>query len=660
MNPDLPPNAAWAANAFAPRKKEPTIFITTKNGHSTFGTPAPALPTPANTPPAVAPPKRNNGTPFSMAGSLYNQQATSSPAPVLPTPANTPPAMAPPKRNNGTPFSMVGSPFNQQPTPSPAPAPHVQTPYVPSSFLPPTAAAAPIPYGNLPPYTPSTTPSMLAPTPPSFLPQVPSAPAPAPTFPASSLFTFFQPPQVPSAVAPPAPAPTFGSAPFSFSFAPPVQATAPAPNPVAPSLFSSASFVQPAPAQTVPAPMPLPPFFLPSYAQQQPPSPLFSPVSAPIQFCPHRPAAPIPAEPPSPEFYFDSENQRITEEMDCAVDYPIEIYQSRLRLALIAYPYPWLLTAWHALCSSVGTNVSRRLNSQNLEHRSQRKNYYILLFSILYTINIAVSNVSLGIMTIPDHLVIRSTIPIFVLILSFLFRLHTRPYSPLTILSLLPLTLGVLLVSHDSLTLTLDTTILCLLGALLSACKTLSTNSLQTHLSIPALTIIRHVAPLAGIQATIWSYMNGEIDEFLVKQISSTSSPLSTSHSGILLILTNGLVAFLLNWSSFTTNKKAGALTMAVLGNIKQVISIAISVVIFRDANASFTGVAHISGIILALGGGFLYSLVEVGTFGNSKNNRFGPSKENLSENAEEDIGSQKTVYMLHELKPRHFWEMKR
>ncbi|KAF7943832.1 uncharacterized protein EAE97_005902 [Botrytis byssoidea] len=281
MNPDLPPNAAWAANAVAPKKKGQTSSITTKNGHSTFGTPAPA--------------------------------------PALSTPANTPPAVAPPKRNNGTPFSMAGNLFNQQPTSSPAPAPHLPPPYVPSSFLPPTAEA-PIPYGNLPPYTPSTTPSALASTPPSFLPQVPSAPAPAPTFPASSLFTFLQPPQVTSAVAPPAPAPMFGSAPFSFSSTPPVPATAPAPNPVAPNLFSSASFWQPAPAQTVPAPMPLPPVFLPFYAQQQPPSPFFSPGSEPIKFCPHRPAAPIPAEPPSPEFYFDSENQRITEEMDWCTD----------------------------------------------------------------------------------------------------------------------------------------------------------------------------------------------------------------------------------------------------------------------------------------------------------------------------------------------------
>ncbi|TEY51290.1 hypothetical protein BOTCAL_0268g00150 [Botryotinia calthae] len=275
MNLDLPPNAAWAAKAFAPGKKGSTISTTTKNGHSTFGTPAPVLPPPANPPPVVAPPKRNNGTPFSMAGSPFNQPATS----------------------------------------SPAPAPHVPPPYVPSSFLPPTAVAAPIPYGNIPPYTPSTNPSAVAPAFPPFLPQVSSAPVPAPAFPASSPFTSLPPPQNPSAVAPPAAAPMFGSTPFSFSFATPVPATAPAPNPVASNLFSSA-FGQPALASAVPSPMPLPPSSLLFYAQQQPPSPFFSPISALIQFCPHRPAAPVPAEPPSPEIFFDSENQRIIEEMD--------------------------------------------------------------------------------------------------------------------------------------------------------------------------------------------------------------------------------------------------------------------------------------------------------------------------------------------------------
>jgi hypothetical protein len=217
-------------------------------------------------------------------------------------------------------------------------------------------------------------------------------------------------------------------------------------------------------------------------------------------------------------------------------------------------------------------------------------------------------------MTIPDHQVIRSTIPFFVLTLSLLF-LPTR-YNPLTIIALVPLIIGVILASKGSLTLTPDGILLCILGAFLSALKTISTHYLQTSLSISALTIIHFVAPLAGIQSTIWSYMNGEIDEFLVKQISATSSQLTHSRSGILLILANGLVAFLLNWSSFVTNKKAGALTMAVMGNIKQVVSIAVSLVVFRDG---FAGFAHIFGVVLALCGGFLYSLVEAGTLGRLK-----------------------------------------
>ncbi|KAI9647998.1 hypothetical protein NHQ30_002626 [Ciborinia camelliae] len=370
------------------------------------------------------------------------------------------------------------------------------------------------------------------------------------------------------------------------------------------------------------------PYFHSVTAQQHPPTP--SPAAVPFRFLPMRPAPPIPADPPAPQFLFDELYQRTTEEMDSltiwiGIDPTITW---RICAESSEYPYPWLLTAWHALCSSMGTYVSRRLDGTSSDHRSQ-KTYYILLFSILYTVNIAVSNVSLGTMTIPDHQVIRSTIPIFIIILSIL--LHRKPYPLLTMLTLLPLTTGVILATRGSLTLSTDTMTLGTTGALLSALKTLATHHLQTAHAIPALAIMRYVSPLAGIQATIWSYMNGEIDEFLVKQFFSSRSTLfststspspSPSFPGSTLLLANGTLAFLLNWSSFTTNRHAGALSMAVLGNIKQVLAIAASLVLFRDGG--LTGCAHLLGVVLALGGGFLYSWVEVGRVGHAKRSDLG------------------------------------
>ncbi|KAJ8065953.1 hypothetical protein OCU04_005053 [Sclerotinia nivalis] len=563
MTIDLPPDSAWALNAMAPTKEGPTINITTNNGFSTFAAPTPPPASPA--PPTVAPPKRNNGIAFSMVGGggPASQPPTPSfaapppPPPVISSPANPPPpTVAPPKRNNGIAFSMVGGgPASQPPTPAFAPA----SAPPPSTYLP-------------PPYIPS-----------AFLPSTAVAiPTPYANPPS---YTF-------SAFAPSTPASVPASTPTSFPSHSPFTSIPPSP-------FISA---------------PLPPSSIPTTAQQ-PQSP--SPTMTPMRFLPARPAAPPPADPPAPRFLFDGLNQRITEEMD-SLNLLLTILNKRI---LAQYPYPWLLTAWHALCSSMGTYISRRLDptNSNPEHRSRGKNHYILMFSVLYTVNIAVSNVSLGIMSIPDHVVLRSTIPILVLALTQLLHLPHKPYTPLTLLSLLPLTTGILLTTHNTLTLTRSTTPLPLLSTLLTASKTLSTQHLQTQLSLPPLQILQSIAPLTGIQATLWSYMNGEIDEFLIKQISSHNSPLTSSPSGLFLLLTNGIVAFLLNWSSFAANRKTGALTMAVLGNVKLVLAMVISGAVLSGAEPLVRGWMHGFGVLLALGGGFLYSLGEVGMFASSK-----------------------------------------
>lgn len=131
--------------------------------------------------------------------------------------------------------------------------------------------------------------------------------------------------------------------------------------------------------------------------------------------------------------------------------------------------------------------------------------------------------------------------------------------------------------------------------------------------------------------------MNGEIDEFLVKQVSAASSTFLTSFSGFILIFTNGLVAFLLNYSSFVTNKEAGALTMAVLGNMKQLLSIAASLVVFPDG---YQGFVHIFGVVLALGGGLLYSLVEVCMAGHVEMVGNIISKDDMMENEKDGISA--------------------
>ena len=78
---------------------------------------------------------------------------------------------------------------------------------------------------------------------------------------------------------------------------------------------------------------------------------------------------------------------------------------------------------------------------------------------------------------------------------------------------------------------------------------------------------------------------------------------LATSRA-ITVLWINGFLAFFLNVVSFTANKKTSALTMTVAGNVKQVLSIILAVIIF---NLSIS-VVNAFGILCTLGGGAWYT----------------------------------------------------
>jgi drug/metabolite transporter (DMT)-like permease len=70
----------------------------------------------------------------------------------------------------------------------------------------------------------------------------------------------------------------------------------------------------------------------------------------------------------------------------------------------------------------------------------------------------------------------------------------------------------------------------------------------------------------------------------------------------------NGVIAFALNYTSFTANKKTSPLTMTVAANVKQCLSIVLGVWIFRLQ----VGWVNAIGIIIALAGGAWYAKVEL------------------------------------------------
>lgn len=76
----------------------------------------------------------------------------------------------------------------------------------------------------------------------------------------------------------------------------------------------------------------------------------------------------------------------------------------------------------------------------------------------------------------------------------------------------------------------------------------------------------------------------------------------------VLILAVNGAIAFALNVISFTANKKTGALTMTVAANVKQILTIVLSIMFWGLAVSWL----NVSGICLTLAGGAWYAKVEL------------------------------------------------
>lgn len=227
---------------------------------------------------------------------------------------------------------------------------------------------------------------------------------------------------------------------------------------------------------------------------------------------------------------------------------------------------------------------------------STRQIFALLAFSILYTINIAISNLSLQLVTVPVypspnlqniadsllvrpqiHQVVRATSPLFTMFLAYI--LTGTSISLPKLLSLLPIVFGVVIATYGDYYFTLWGLILTLFGTLLAALKTVITNILQSGsrrrltisnpssstkahqpLKLHPLDLLGRMSPLAFIQCVIYGWLNGELEG--VRKYGATK----IDKACLTALFVNGVIAFGLNVVSFTANKKSGPLAISVAG----------------------------------------------------------------------------------------------
>ncbi|KAJ3020746.1 UAA transporter [Thoreauomyces humboldtii] len=275
---------------------------------------------------------------------------------------------------------------------------------------------------------------------------------------------------------------------------------------------------------------------------------------------------------------------------------------NKLIFSSFHFHFPWTLTTVHTLFGTIGCYLCVLTGIFVPAPLGRREKMVMLAFSVLYTVNIAISNVSLNLVTVPFHQVVRSTVPLFTVVLSTIFL--SKSYSRAIYISLLPIVCGVIFATSADYTFTTLGLVLTLLGTLLAAIKTITTNVVQVGpLKLHPLDLLLRMSPLACAQTVLWACVTGEATELRMW----AGEPGNLDGRIVLALVVNGCLAFGLNVTSFVANKQTSALTMCVAGNVKQVLSIVLSVVIFRLAITT----TNAAGIMITLLGGIWYTVVE-------------------------------------------------
>ncbi len=283
------------------------------------------------------------------------------------------------------------------------------------------------------------------------------------------------------------------------------------------------------------------------------------------------------------------------------------------KFLLVSFPYPYTLTAVHAIFGLVGGTCLRMQNVY--QPKSLWGSDYALLvaFSLLYSINIAISNASLDLVTVPVrhlahcisilrlathkfHQVVRATTPFFTTIFSW--QLVNARFSRYQLSSMSLVILGVCLATYGDYYFTAWGFILTLFGTVLAALKTLATHEIQTAsivarpvkshprlyclrtpfgavtvslallprfrrhcLQLHPIDLLTRLSRLAVLQCVIYAYLVGEVD--YMRQKASKSNAVRQ----LILLSGNGVIACALNIVSFEANRRSGALTMGVAGH---------------------------------------------------------------------------------------------
>jgi drug/metabolite transporter (DMT)-like permease len=290
---------------------------------------------------------------------------------------------------------------------------------------------------------------------------------------------------------------------------------------------------------------------------------------------------------------------------------------NKAAFATVDFHYPYFLSFVHMVCNSIGSQiVFRSLESdaktgqvgifQKLLGNIVRKELdskgkkYIIAFSVIFSLNIAIGNVSLRHVSVNFNQVMRSLVPAITISMGICLG---KSLSWERIIAVLPIVVGVAMATFGDMTYTALGFFYTVACVVLAALKVVASGEMLTGtLKLHPVDLLGHMAPLAMLQCIVLSYLTGEINSI------ASRPELYTAFYPMSVVILSGIFSFSLNICSLMANKLTSPLTLCIAANVKQVMMIAISTLIFATPISPLNG----WGIVVVLAGSARYSYVSV------------------------------------------------
>ena len=270
---------------------------------------------------------------------------------------------------------------------------------------------------------------------------------------------------------------------------------------------------------------------------------------------------------------------------------------NKAAFAKVDFHYPFALSTIHMACNLVGAQIyfflNRTTKPKIIENSNKRT---ILYFSILFSLNIAIGNTSLRYVSVNFNQVSRALVPVVVMLISALY--FGKQYSTELKVSVIPIVSGAAMALYGEMSYTFIGAMFTWMCVILAALKAVLSGELLTgDLKLHPVDLLLKMCPLALLQIGLISLLSGEVNAIA----NNWDSLAHSSAPGVVLF--SGVLAFMLNVSSFIANKSTSALTLCIAANVKQVVLVAAGTIYFGDSVSMLNAL----GVIIAFCGSMRY-----------------------------------------------------